>query len=95
MRKTPKTKKNKCIRLMDNIFVVAGLMSVVFLIFKFVEMRFVEKESRPFKLLVRDAILVYLSIILGNYLVEQINPMLSGGNGSRQTIPAFTDNPGF
>ena len=80
---------------MDNIFVVAGLMSIMFLIFKFVEMKFVEKEGRPFKLLVRDAILVYLSVIIGNFVIDQINPEMSGGSGGRQSTPAFTDNPGF
>ena len=30
---------------MNNIFVVAGIISIVFLIAKFIEMRFIEKES--------------------------------------------------
>ena len=32
---------------MENIFVVAGIISVIFFIVKFLEMRFVEKESKP------------------------------------------------
>ena len=43
---------------MDNIFTFATVISFIFLIVKFIEMRFVEKESKPLKLLIRDALLV-------------------------------------
>jgi hypothetical protein len=45
---------------MNNIFLIAAVMSFIFLIIKFIEMRFVEKESKPLKELIRDAILVYI-----------------------------------
>ena len=78
---------------MDNIFVTAGIISVVFLIAKFIEMRFVDKENKPLKLLIRDALLVYFSVVFGNFVLEQLNP-LSIGEGS--TSPqVFTDNPEF
>lgn len=70
---------------------VAGVISVIFLISKFVEMRFVDKESKPLKLLMRDTILVYFSVIFGNFVVEQVKPMTHVGN----VTPVFTDNPGF
>ena len=37
---------------MDNIFVIAAIISVIFIIAKFLEMRFIEKESKPLKLLI-------------------------------------------
>ena len=58
---------------MDNIFVFAGFIAAVFFIAKFIEMRFVEQESKPLKLLVRDTVLVYISAVLGSYVVEQIS----------------------
>ena len=58
---------------MDNIFVTAGIISVVFLIAKFIEMRFVDKENKPLKLLIRDALLVYFSVVFGNFVLEQLN----------------------
>ena len=79
---------------MDNIFFIAAIVSVVFLIAKFIEMRFVEKESKPLKLLIRDALLVYFSVVFGYFIISQINPLLKGGAGVVVT-PAFTDNPGF
>jgi len=78
---------------MNNIFVTSAIISIIFLITKFLEMRFVEKESKPLKLLIRDTLLVYFSVISGHFLLKQINPIINSVGGS---IPqAFTDNPNF
>jgi len=77
---------------MDNIFVIAAIISIVFLIVKFLEMRFVEKESKPLKLLIRDALLVYLSVVASHYLIKQVNPIMHSVGGAPQV---FTDNPDF
>jgi hypothetical protein len=77
---------------MDNIFIIAAVISIVFLIAKFLEMRFVEKESKPLKLLIRDALIVYFSVVSANFILEQLNPVLEGG---KKLTPVFTDNPGF
>ena len=82
---------------MDNIFIIAGVISFIFLIAKFVEMRFVDKESKPVKLLVRDALLVYFSVISGYFILEQLKSTTqNGGSGIGSTVtPVFTDNPAF
>lgn len=79
---------------MTNIFVVAAVISITFLITKFIEMRFIEKESKPLKLLIRDTLLVYFSVIIANFIMDQINPAIKAGGISKIT-PVFTDNPGF
>ena len=79
---------------MDNIFLVAGVISVIFLIGKFLEMRYVDKEPKPLKLLVRDTLLVYISIIFGNFIVEQLNPVINEIDVPAAPL-AFTDNPPF
>jgi hypothetical protein len=77
---------------MDSIFVNAFIISIIFLIVKFLEMRFIDKESKPFKFLIRDALVVYISVVAGHFLLKQINPVLHHGGD----IPkAFTDNPDF
>ncbi len=58
---------------MGNIFIIAGVISLIFTIAKFIEMRFVEKESKPLKVLVRDAILVYFSVIIGDFFIQQFS----------------------
>ena len=79
---------------MDNIFIIAAIISTIFIIAKFIEMRFIEKESKPLKLLIRDSLLVYFSIILGNFILEQTKPMLQLDEQISKT-PVFTNPPDF
>jgi hypothetical protein len=82
---------------MDNIFIIAGVIAFVFLLAKFIEMRFVEKDNKPLKLLVRDALLVYFSVVIGYYIIEQLNPatVQNVGGGVANATPVFTNNPEF
>ena len=80
---------------MDNIFVIAGIIAVIFFLAKFIEMRFVEKESKPLKLLIRDSLIVYFSVIVGYFILEQLKPVIQNGGEGHKTTPVFTDNPGF
>ena len=72
---------------MRNIFIDAAIISAVF----------VDKESKPLKLLVRDTLLVYFSVICGNFVIEQLKPMIQEAGGENIVVsPAvFVDNPGF
>ena len=79
---------------MDNIFLIAGIISVIFFIAKFLEMRFIEKESKPLKYLIRDTLLVYVSVITGHFVYDQVTPAISENLLSSTPI-AFTDNPPF
>jgi hypothetical protein len=81
---------------MENIFFIAAIISVVFVITKFIEMRFIERENKPLKLLVRDALLVYFSVILGYFIINQATPIINGvTEGGTNVTPIFTDNPEF
>lgn len=77
---------------MENIFIIATIISITFFIVKFIEMRFIKKESKPLKFLIRDALLVYFSVIISNFVINQINPVV---NSVQKITPVFTDNPGF
>jgi hypothetical protein len=79
---------------MNNIFVVAAFISITFLLAKFFEMRYIEKESKPVKILIRDSFVVYFSVIIANFVMEQINPVINSVSAAKVT-PVFTDNPGF
>ena len=78
---------------MDNIFIVAGIISFIYLIFKFIEMRMIEKESKPLKLLIRDTLVVYFSVITGNFILDQLKPSIQ--NAGAVSPAVFTDNPNF
>ena len=83
---------------MDNIFILASFVSLIFIIFKFIEMRFINKESKPLKILIKDTLIVYLCIILGILVVQQIEPMtgsITGGAKSAPITQVFTDVPTF
>jgi hypothetical protein len=77
-----------------SIFITSTIIAITFLVVKFLEMRYVEKESKPLKLLIRDTFLVYFSVIIANFVIDQMNPIMKGGMNKTVT-PVFTDNPAF
>jgi hypothetical protein len=56
-------------------------------------MRFVEKESKPLKVLIKDSLVVYFSVLLGYFVLEQIRPI----SLTEEVRPpqVFTGNPEF
>ena len=73
-------------------FVFAGIISVVYIVFLFLEMRFIVKENKPVKYLLRDGLLVYLSVLVGDFLLHQLAPL------SKTILKApdvFTNTPDF
>jgi hypothetical protein len=80
---------------MENIFLAAAAISVIYFIAKFLEMRYVDKEPKPLKFLVRDSLLVYVSVVAGFFILNQLQPVINE-NVTTNNIPlVFTDNPPF
>lgn len=76
----------------NSIFITAIAISLIYLIFRFIEMRFVLKETIPLKTLFRDTLLVYLSVLLGDFILNQISPL----NELTSSGPEiFTNDPAF
>ena len=75
---------------MDNLFIVACIGSVIFLLLKFAEMRIIIKKNKPLKELVKDTVVVFFSIIIGIYILQQLttNELSSATN-------VFVDTPNF
>ena len=79
---------------MDNIFLLAGFISVIYFIAKFLEMRYVDNEPKPLKFLIRDSLLVYVSVVCGSFIMDQLKQVIN--ETEIPTAPlAFTDNPPF
>jgi hypothetical protein len=81
-------------------FLISTIISIVFLLCKFIEIKFIEKESnaKPIKYIVRDGLLVYFSSLLSFFLYDQISPMIGSstiGGSVNKTPIVFTDNPTF
>ena len=84
---------------MDNLYVSAGIVACIFLLAKFIEIRFISKsndeeapEAKPMKNALRDAAVVFVSYILGHFIVTQFNksPIILGSKPD-----VFTGAPGF
>lgn len=77
---------------MENYFIESGIISFIYLLIKFVEMRMVKKETKEIKELIRDTIIVYLSAIVGLYIIHEFMP----NNSVIKTFTnVFLDKPDF
>ena len=75
----------------NSIFITAIAVSIAYLVFRFIEMRIILKENKPLKVLARDTLLVYLSVLLGNFIMNQLG---SSSMGKKMT-EVFTNSPEF
>jgi hypothetical protein len=75
----------------NNFFFVSFIVSVIYLVFKFLEMRYIVKKDIPLKILFRDTLLVYVSCVIGLFIIAQINDTTV----IKKQTTAFTDNPDF
>ena len=76
----------------QSIFITAGIVSFVYLVIKYLEMKFILKEVKPMKLLMRDTIIVYLSVVSGNFIIEQFSEV---STIMKKTPEIFTNEPAF
>lgn len=79
---------------MSNIFLHAGIISFIFFIVKFLEMRYIDDEIKPLKQLFRDTLIVYICVVIGFFIFEQLTPVIEETK-IVNAPPAFTDNPPF
>ena len=73
-------------------FGLAAVIAVDYVLFLCLEMRFVLKENKPMKRLFRDGLLVYLSVLLGDFVLNQLAPL---SKGVLKTPDVFTNDPDF
>jgi len=76
---------------MDNIYLIAFSVAIVFMLAKFFEVRFILKERIVLKQLVIDTILTYFSVIIGYFVIDQF----ADKTKSFTQAPVFIDNPKF
>lgn len=89
----------------SNAYIVSGIIAIVFLVAKFIELRFSNNKSgeeedasgshpKPIKLLLRDGLLVYVSSLLGFYIIAQFEEHSANGSVAKD-VAAFTGGPDF
>ena len=74
-----------------SVFIIGVVIAVIFLILKFIEMRYILKEKKPLKTLFRDTVVVYISVVVGYYTLNQISSDIVDNSSPE----VFTGNPGF
>ena len=79
---------------MDNIFVTSFIISFIYSIIVFFELRYFQKEDKAMKDIIKEGLIVYLSVILGVFLVDQFKPEIE--KIIQESPPlVFVDNPPF
>jgi heme/copper-type cytochrome/quinol oxidase subunit 3 len=87
---------------MEKALLFSIMITVLFLAFKFAEGYYLEKEERPLKFVLRDAIMVFLSSLtvlfamshFEGYIQDFIH-MLTGVNKAPEKALIFTGEPEF
>jgi len=97
--------ENIYFRQMENIITISIVATVCFCIAKFVEMRVIDKETemKPLKFFVRDAIIVFLSVVFAVYVYEHLSDTIGDLMNTvtetkildTKSTEVFTDTPGF
>ena len=77
---------------MEKYIIHAVIIAFVYLLIKFAEMRVITKEPKPLKEMMRDTVIVYLSSVVGLYIITELMPMTSIKN---ETMNVFVDQPSF
>jgi len=88
---------------MENLFLIAVVSTLLFLIIKFVEMKYLDEEMKPMKVIVRDAVIVFVSSIVASYgfvysnssINDFLNVITENKTMNMDSTQIFTDNPGF
>ena len=79
---------------MNNQVITSLIISLLYLIIKFIEMRFILKENKPLKQLFIDSLIVFISSMISLILLDQFN--LNELIGNIKPIPnVFVNNPDF
>jgi surface polysaccharide O-acyltransferase-like enzyme len=79
---------------MKNIFLEAFIISFIYVIYIFLEMRYNKNEEKSLKDIVKEGLLVYLAVVSGVFIIDQFKPEV---DKLVSEIPplVFVDNPPF
>ena len=70
---------------------LATSITVLFMLLKFIEQRFILKSELSLKVLIRDCLVVYLSSVAGFYILTNFVPETQ----IKVNTKVFTNNPEF
>lgn len=71
-------------------FISATVIVIIYVLMKIIEAKFILKKEVCIKKIVTDAVCVYISVIVGIFVVKQVS-----NNVDVKSTFAFTTNPDF
>jgi len=76
---------------------VSITIAIVHFIIKYIETHVVKKEPEPLKKMFRESFFVFLSCIMGFFVMDQLSPMFNDmmPSAHKGGSIAFTDDPSF
>ena len=87
---------------METLFSVVIFSTILFIVIKMIEMKFIQKEMKPVKEILRDAVIVAVSVAAASFAVITMDKPISiffDAITEKKVLsaqaPVFTDNPGF
>jgi hypothetical protein len=88
---------------MEKVFILSIIVTCLFVFVKVLEMKFVDKEWKPLKTIIRDAVIVFVCSLVGSVLLFQIdgsvtdflNVVTDNKSFNMANTQIFTDAPGF
>ena len=80
---------------MENKFILAGIICVVFFVIKFINIKFIKKEDEPLKPITIDALIVFISVFVGLLISEQFGMVKNLLGSASVSTKAFVSNPEF
>jgi hypothetical protein len=76
-------------------FILPSLaISIIFMIYKIIDMKYITKEEKSLKNITKDSLIVFLCSMISMFGLEQLNINEIIGN-SKETLSAFTNEPDF
>ena len=78
---------------MNNQIISSILISFIFFVFRFMEMKFIIKETKPIKELATETMIVFISSMISLLLLDQFN--ISELVNKSNNLFAFTNAPDF
>lgn len=84
------------INTMENLFMIAGVISVIFIVCKLIESNMGDRSQqvKPLKYTFRDGVIVFASACIGMFAYNQIHQLTSNSN-MNDASNVFTNGPDF
>lgn len=88
---------------MEEVFIISIIITIIFCISKFVEMKYFQQDTKPMKEVVRDILLVFVACLSGGYIffnfhssiTDFFNVVTETKVLNAASTQIFTDVPGF